>query len=44
VYASLFSKAQNVGLGGDTAATMMEARFADLCKVQALAFCRFCDA
>jgi hypothetical protein len=41
VAASLFSKAQNVGLGGDTAAaTTMEARFTDLCKVQALACCQ----
>jgi hypothetical protein len=45
VHASLFSEAQNAGLCGDTAAaTTMEARFADLCKVQALAYSRFCDA
>jgi hypothetical protein len=45
VPASLFSEAQNVNLGGyTTTVTTMEARFANLCKVQALACCGFCDA
>jgi hypothetical protein len=45
VPASLFCEAQNVGLFGDTtAATTMEARFANLCKAHAHASCGFCDA